>query len=83
MPFLETCRMEERVRILLDYDARNWGISQLCRRYGVCRDTFYDWRERRLSGGPAGSSRAPVKPQRRPAHGKPGKPVARRSARSD
>ena len=56
--------MEEWVRTLLDYDAGNWSISQLCRRYGVCRDTFYDCRERRLSGGPAGSSRAPVNPQK-------------------
>jgi hypothetical protein len=56
--------MEEWVRMLLDYDAGNWSISQLCRRYGVCRDTFCNSRERRLSGGPAGSLRASVKPQK-------------------
>jgi transposase InsO family protein len=50
MPFLETCRMEERIRMLTDYDAGNWSVSELCRRYGVCRDTFYDWRRRRASG---------------------------------
>lgn len=50
MPFTETCRMEERVRMLADYDAGNWSVSELCRRYGVCRDTFYEWRNRRESG---------------------------------
>lgn len=50
MPFNETCRMEERVRMLSDYDSGNWSVSELCRRYGVCRDTFYAWRSRRDSG---------------------------------
>lgn len=49
MPFKETCRMEERLRMLSDYDTGNWSVSDLCRRYGVCRDTFYEWRERRAS----------------------------------
>jgi transposase InsO family protein len=51
MPFTETCRMEERIRMLLDYDTGNWSVSELCRRYDVCRDTFYEWRKRRESGG--------------------------------
>jgi transposase-like protein len=50
MPFTETCRMEERVRMLSDYDTGNWSVSDLCRRYGVCRDTFYEWRRRRQGG---------------------------------
>jgi transposase InsO family protein len=50
MPFKETCRMEERIRMLLDYDTGNWSVSELCRRYSVCRDTFYAWRKRRESG---------------------------------
>ena len=50
MPFGETCRMEERIRMLLDHDSGNWSVSELCRRYGICRDTFYEWRERRASG---------------------------------
>jgi putative transposase len=52
MPFQETCRMEERVRMLADYDSGNWSVSELCRRYGVCRDTFYEWRKRRDGGDP-------------------------------
>jgi len=50
MPFKETCRMEERVRMLADYDTGNWSVLELCRRYGVCRDTFYEWRKRRDDG---------------------------------
>jgi transposase InsO family protein len=68
MPFLETCRMEERVRMLSDYVSGNWSVSDLCRRYGVCRDTFYAWRKRRESGEPdwfADRSHAPLHcPQR-------------------
>jgi transposase InsO family protein len=50
MPFLETCRMEERIRMLSDYESGNWSVSELCRRYAVCRDTFYEWDKRRKSG---------------------------------
>lgn len=44
--------MEERVRMMLEYDTGNWSVSQLCERYGVCRDTFYEWRKRRNSAAP-------------------------------
>lgn len=50
MPFRETGQMEERIRMFLDYDSGNWSVSELCRRYEVCRDTFYEWRKRRESG---------------------------------
>ena len=50
MPFQETCRMEERVRMLSDFDTGHWSVSELCLRYGVSRDTFYSWRARRASG---------------------------------
>ncbi len=53
MPFKETGRMEERIRMFLEYESGNWGVSELCRRYGVCRDTFYEWRKRKQSGDPA------------------------------
>jgi transposase-like protein len=52
MPFRETCRMEERIRMLLDYDTGLWSVSDLCRRYEVSRDTFYAWHGRRASGAP-------------------------------
>lgn len=52
MPFKETCRMEERIRMLSDYQTGNWSVSDLCRRYGICRDTFYAWRKRQQSDDP-------------------------------
>lgn len=53
MAFRESCRMEERVKMLADYDSGLWSVSDLCRRYGVSRETFYIWRARRLEGGDA------------------------------
>jgi transposase InsO family protein len=53
MPFRETGRMEERIRMFLDYESGNWSVSEICRRYGVCRDTFYEWRKRKQAGDPA------------------------------
>ncbi|WP_420132924.1 helix-turn-helix domain-containing protein, partial [Rhodopseudomonas sp.] len=50
MPFVEICRMDQRVQMLSDYASGNWSVSDLCRRYGVSRDTFYEWRRRRDSG---------------------------------
>ena len=50
MPFQETCRMEERVRMLSEYDSGHWSVSEICRRFGVSRDTFYAWRARRACG---------------------------------
>ena len=47
MPFVETCRMEERVRMLTEWDGGNRSAAELCRRYGVCRDRFDAWQERR------------------------------------
>lgn len=52
MPFRETSRMEERIRMFLEYESGNWSVSELCRRHGVCRDTFYEWRKRKQSGDP-------------------------------
>jgi len=50
MPFRETCSMEERVRMLAEYDTGAFTVSTLAARYGVSRKTFYMWLERRASG---------------------------------
>lgn len=50
MPFEETCRMERRMRMLLDYDTGGFDVTEVCARYGVSRDTFYLWSGRRASG---------------------------------
>lgn len=51
MAFRESCRMEERVKMLSDYDRGVWSVSELCDRYGVSRETFYVWKARRAAGG--------------------------------
>ena len=51
MPFKETCRVEERVMLMSDYDTGAFSVTQLCGRYGISRDTFYLWRDRRSGGG--------------------------------
>ena len=53
MPFVEICRMDERVRMLTEWDSGNWSVAELCRRYGVCRDTLYAWQARRGHGDAA------------------------------
>jgi transposase InsO family protein len=65
MPFTETDRMEARIRMFLEYESGNWGVLELCRRHGVCRDTFYEWRKRKWSGDPEwfkDRSHAPLQP---------------------
>lgn len=52
MPFKETCPMEERIALLREWDTGVFTISELCDRFGICRDTFYFWHERRTQGDP-------------------------------
>jgi transposase InsO family protein len=42
--------MEQRVRMLADYDTGAFSVTELCARYEVSRDTFYLWAERRAGG---------------------------------
>jgi transposase InsO family protein len=44
--------MEERIAMLGEDELGYWSVSELCRRHGVSRDTFYVWRARRASGDP-------------------------------
>lgn len=41
MAFRETCAMEERIRMLSDYDTGAFSVTELSERYGVSRETFY------------------------------------------
>jgi len=50
MPFRETCAMEERIRMLAERDTGAFTVSTLAARYGVSRETFYVWLQRRASG---------------------------------
>ena len=50
MPFKETCRVEERIALFREYEMGVFTVSDLCRRHGISRETFYVWKRRRESG---------------------------------
>jgi transposase InsO family protein len=53
MPFKEICRLEQRVRLMADYDTGAFTVTELCRRYEISRDVFYETKARRESGDEA------------------------------
>ena len=52
MPFKETCPVEERIGLFRDYETGVFTVSELCRRHGISRETFYVWKRRRETGDP-------------------------------
>src|ERR671938_924876 len=50
MPFRELGRLEQRLARLGDYDTGAFSLSELCRAYGLSRETFYVWLRRRAAG---------------------------------
>lgn len=50
MPFRELGRLEQRVTMLCDYDSGAFSVAELCRDYGISRQTFYELLRRRGSG---------------------------------
>ena len=44
--------MEERIALFRDYETGVFTVSELCRRQGISRETFYVWKRRRESGDP-------------------------------
>ena len=43
--------MEEKLRFVFDYERDEHSMVELCSRYGICRDTGYEWLRRfRLHG---------------------------------
>jgi len=50
MPFRDTNLMEERIALLRDFATGVFTVSELCRRHGISRETFYVWKRRRDSG---------------------------------
>ena len=62
MPWKETCAMEERLKLMLEWNEEEASVSELSRCYGVSRKTAYKWRSRYQREGVAGlldQSRAP------------------------
>lgn len=63
MPWKETCTMQERRAFIEAWLSHRFGMSELCRRFGVSRPTGYKWLERFKEGGFADlcdRSRAPL-----------------------
>ena len=54
MPWELTSVIEERIRLVLTYLAREAGMTVLCRRYGVSRKTAYKWVKQYREEGLAG-----------------------------
>ncbi len=63
MPWRETCAMEERLKLVLEWDDGDLSVAELSRCYGISRKTAYKWRRRYREVGLAGladRSRAPL-----------------------
>ena len=50
MPFRERCILEERIAMMRDFDTGYFTVTELARRYGISRETFYVWKARHDSG---------------------------------
>ncbi len=46
MPWMETCRMTERMEFLMTLDRGLYSMAELCERFGVSRKTGYKWLSR-------------------------------------
>jgi transposase InsO family protein len=52
MPWKASSVMDERMRFVLEHEAEQYSMSELCRMYGVSRETGYYWLRRYRQGGP-------------------------------
>lgn len=62
MPWKETDPMTERVQFVAAYQSQMYSMTELCKRFGIRRNTGYKWMRRYTEQGPAGlqeKSRAP------------------------
>lgn len=63
MAWKERCVMDERVNFIADLNKSEWSMAELCRRYGISRETGYKWKRRYELEGARGlhdRSRAPL-----------------------
>ena len=63
MPWKESGVLEEKMRFVLDHEKGLWTMTELCQRYGICRESGYEAVRRFREAGIAGlveRSRAPV-----------------------
>jgi len=52
MPFRKRSSVEARIALFIEYDTGAFPVVELCRRHGICRETFYVWKARRDGGDP-------------------------------
>jgi transposase InsO family protein len=64
MPLKVMDIVEQRLAVLQEPDWSTRSVAEVCRRHGISRETFYDWRRRRAEQGLAGL----VPRSRRPEH---------------
>src|SRR5579863_3193555 len=64
MPWRESSMVEERLRFVVVASRKERGFSELCREFGVSRQTGYTWLKRYAAGG----SSQVVDRSRRPLH---------------
>ncbi len=56
MPRKSRWTPEDKIRIVLESLNTKISMSELCRKYNLTPNTFYQWRERFIEGGKAGLS---------------------------
>lgn len=66
MPWKETCTVEQRKDFIEAAQAKSMPFSDLCRSYGVSRETGYKWLERYRELGVSGLRDRSRAPRRRP-----------------
>lgn len=68
MPWKESSVVEERMRFVMEHEEGECSMAELCRRYGISRETGYVWTRRHRAEGVDGlrdRSRAPCRPGNR------------------
>ena len=43
MPWKETCPMKERSRFVVEQESGRYAMAELCRIFGMSRETGYKW----------------------------------------
>jgi len=66
MPWKETNVLEERMKFISDWLSGDYTMSELCRAYGVSRETGYEWRRRYEDLGLEGLKDRSSAPHRHP-----------------
>ena len=66
MPWMETCLMTERMRLVIAAEKETYSMSELCRRHCVSRKTGYKWLGRYVEEGAEGLRDRSRRPHRSP-----------------